>query len=154
MTSRLIQTCFRLGYDIILTRPLYTSRWHILQQACSQAFIKISRPPTACKFKVSWSLSLPFRGTYFTFPSRYLFTIGHLRIFSLTRWSSQIHTEFHVLRATRDTARSTYLSITGLSPSVARHSNVSSRLVDPYCCPTTPIVKTIGLGCSPFARRY
>jgi len=93
-------------------------------------------------------------GVLFTFPSRYCFTIGHTVVLSLTRWSSQIHTEFHVLRATRDTARSTYLSITGLSPSVARHSNVSSRLVDPYCCPTTPIVKTIGLGCSPFARRY
>ena len=93
-------------------------------------------------------------GVLFTFPSRYCFTIGHTVVLSLTRWSSQIHTEFHVLRATRDTARSTYLSITGLSPSVARHSNVSSRLVDPYCCPTTPIVKTIGLGYSPFARHY
>jgi len=86
--------------------------------------------------------------------TRYCFTIGHTVVLSLTRWSSQIHTEFHVLRATRDTARSTHLSITGLSPSMARHSNVSSRIVDPYCCPTTPIVKTIGLGYSPFARRY
>ena len=93
-------------------------------------------------------------GVLFTFPSRYYFTIGHLVIFSLTRWSSQIHTEFHVLRATRDTARLTHLSITGLSPSMARHSNASSRLVNPCCCPTTPIVKTIGLGFSPFARRY
>ena len=93
-------------------------------------------------------------GVLFTFPSRYCCAIGHTGVLSLTRWSSQIHTEFHVLRATRDTARSTHLSITGLSPSVARHSNVSSRIVGPYCCPTTPIVKTIGLGYSPFARRY
>ena len=35
-------------------------------------------------------------GVLFTFPSRYLFTIGHSRIFSLTRWSLQIHTRFHV----------------------------------------------------------
>ena len=34
-----------------------------------------------------------------------------------------------MLRATRDTARLTLLSITGLSPSVARHSNASSRFV-------------------------
>ena len=39
-------------------------------------------------------------GLLFTFPSRYLFTIGHSRIFSLTRWSSQIHTGFHVSHIT------------------------------------------------------
>ena len=43
-------------------------------------------------------------GVLFTFPSRYCFTIGHSGIFSLTRWSSLIHTEFHVLHATRDTS--------------------------------------------------
>ncbi len=34
----------------------------------------------------------------FTFPSRYLCTIGHQRVFSLTRWFSQIPTEFHLVR--------------------------------------------------------
>ena len=42
-------------------------------------------------------------GVLFTFPSRYCFAIGHSGIFSLTRWSSQIHTGFHVSHATRDT---------------------------------------------------
>jgi hypothetical protein len=41
----------------------------------------------------------------FTFPSRYWFTIGHQGVFRLRRWSSQIHTEFHGLRATWDPAR-------------------------------------------------
>src|SRR5574338_877384 len=41
-------------------------------------------------------------GVLFTFPSRYCFTIGHLGVFSLTRWSSLIHTGFHVSHATRD----------------------------------------------------
>ena len=41
-------------------------------------------------------------GVLFTFPSRYYFTIGHLGVFSLTRWSSLIHTGFHVPHATRD----------------------------------------------------
>ena len=40
-------------------------------------------------------------GVLFTFPSRYLFTIGYYHVFSLTRWSSQIPTEFHVLRGTQ-----------------------------------------------------
>ena len=38
----------------------------------------------------------------FTFPSRYLFTIGHQGVFRLRRWSSQIHTRFHEPRATRE----------------------------------------------------
>ena len=41
----------------------------------------------------------------FIFPSRYLFTIGHQGVFRLSKWSCQIHTEFHGLRATREHAR-------------------------------------------------
>jgi hypothetical protein len=44
----------------------------------------------------------------FTFPSRYLFTIGHQGVFRLRRWSSRIHTEFLGLRATWDPARESY----------------------------------------------
>ena len=44
----------------------------------------------------------PLQGFFFTFPSRYYFTIGDSGVFSLTRWSSQIHTGFHVPHATRD----------------------------------------------------
>ena len=58
-------------------------------------------------------------GVLFTFPSRYCFAIGHSGIFSLTRWSSQIHTGFHVSHATRDTATScSKFSTTGFSPSM------------------------------------
>ena len=42
----------------------------------------------------------------FTFPSRYWFTIGRQRVFSLARWSSQIPTGFHVSRGTQGTGRS------------------------------------------------
>jgi hypothetical protein len=41
-------------------------------------------------------------GVLFTFPSRYLFTIGHQVVFSLIQWSGLILTEFHVLRDTWD----------------------------------------------------
>ena len=41
-------------------------------------------------------------GVLFTFPSRYWFTIGHERVFSLGRWSSQIPTGLHVSRGTWD----------------------------------------------------
>jgi len=45
-------------------------------------------------------LFTPLSGVLFTFPSRYLFTIGRQVVFSLIPWSGQIHTEFHVHRAT------------------------------------------------------
>ena len=40
----------------------------------------------------------------FTFPSRYLFTIGLTGVFSLTGWARQIRAELHVFRVTQDTA--------------------------------------------------
>ena len=45
-------------------------------------------------------LLTPLTGVLFTFPSRYLSTIGLLVVFSLTRWSSQIQAGFHVSRLT------------------------------------------------------
>ncbi len=41
----------------------------------------------------------------FTFPSQYWFTIGHRWVFSLRWWSTQIHSGFHVSRATREIFR-------------------------------------------------
>ena len=37
----------------------------------------------------------------FTFPSRYLFAIGHRRVFRVGRWSSQLPTGFHVSGSTQ-----------------------------------------------------
>jgi hypothetical protein len=44
-------------------------------------------------------------GVLFTFPSRYLSAIGHQGVFSLTRWSWQIHGRFQESAATREHAR-------------------------------------------------
>ena len=41
----------------------------------------------------------------FTFPSRYLFTIGRQLVFSLTRWSARIHTRLHLYRVTQEHPR-------------------------------------------------
>src|SRR5262245_54080323 len=54
--------------------------------------------------------------------SRYSYTIGRQRVFSLAGWSPRIRTHFHVLSRTQDTARPLLLSPTGLSPSAADHS--------------------------------
>ena len=41
----------------------------------------------------------------FTFPSRYLCTIGRRGVFSLGSWSTQIPTGFHVSRGTRESCK-------------------------------------------------
>ena len=56
--------------------------------------------PTVCRHMVSGTISLPSRGT-FHHSLTVLSAIGHQEVFSLTRWSWQIHTTFHEYRATR-----------------------------------------------------
>ena len=128
------------------------------------------RASTACRHTVSGSISLPSRGT-FHLSLTVLFTIGHVRVFSLTGWSRQIQTEFHVYRPTWENINeSNKFSDTGLSPSLARPFLIYS--LNFYFCnsfrnlsistifPTTPILLSwqawhnIGLGYFHFARRY
>ena len=57
-------------------------------------------------------------GVLFTFPSRYWCAIGQARVFSLTGWSRQIQTGFHVPRLTWVPVKKLYSVLsTGLSPS-------------------------------------
>ena len=50
-------------------------------------------------------LFTPLAGVLFTFPSRYWFTIGRERVFSLAGWSRQIPAGFPVSRGTQDPRR-------------------------------------------------
>ena len=43
----------------------------------------------------------PLVGVLFTFPSRYLFAIGHQGVFRLGGWSPHVQTGFHVSRLTQ-----------------------------------------------------
>ncbi len=126
------------------------SRRLILQQARYHSF---NRALTACKLTVSCSISLPSRGS-FHLSLAVLCAIGHVVVFSLSRWSSMIQSGFLVPRPTRDSASILELSTTGLSPSLVQFSTASSSRRIPYRCPTTPLVITNGLGWSLFARRY
>src|SRR2546426_9381286 len=59
-------------------------------------------------------------GVLFAFPSRYWFTIGRSRVFSLGGWSPHLQTGCHVSRPTCLAPGSTSLaSGTGLSPTAA-----------------------------------
>ena len=79
-----------------------------MQKARGQAFLGRSQGIAlpllvGIRFQV---LFTPLTGVLFTFPSRYWFTIGRQRVFSLTRWSSWILAGFHVSRDTQGTHRS------------------------------------------------
>ena len=83
-------------------------------------------------------------GVLFAFPSRYWFTIGRSRVFSLGGWSPRLQTGCHVSRLTcRVLSTMTAISRTGLSPSIAELSR-SFRYRSHY--------QTQGF--SDFARRY
>ena len=86
-----------------------------MQKARSHT-LKCSYRLQAYGFRYSFT---PLFEVLFTFPSRYLFTIGLSGVFSLTRWSWLIHTEFLVFRATQDTTRFKLLTCTRLSLSLA-----------------------------------
>src|SRR6187431_3820209 len=59
-------------------------------------------------------------GVLFAFPSRYWFTIGRSRVFSLGGWSPHLQTGCHVSRPTCLALSSTPTSsVTGLSPAMA-----------------------------------
>ena len=88
------------------------------------------------RFQVSFT---PLVGVLFTFPSRYLFTIGHQGVFRLGGWSPHLRTGFHVPRPTQGSA--------GLYAygAVTRYGRPFQTVLLPASWP---------LACSAFARHY
>ena len=63
------------------------------------------------RFQVSFT---PLVGVLFTFPSRYLCTIGHQGVFRLGGWSPHVQTGFHVPRPTQGSSQ--HFRIRGYHP--------------------------------------
>ena len=121
LTKRPIQTRFPFGCVLNNTYPC--QRRYLVGSLCKRHAVTAyccSDRLYATGFRNSFT---PLRGVLFTFPSRYLCTIGLSGVFSLTGWSRLIHAEFLVIRVTQDTAGMTKASSTGLSPSMAELSN-------------------------------
>ena len=117
-TSRLYRL---ISHNIVTRRP-------VLQKVRRHTF---NRATSACKHRVSGSLSLPSRGA-FHLSLTVLYSIGHMVVFSLRRWSSFLPSGFLVSRRTPDScSRRSYLSSTGLLPSLTEFSN-SLRLGLPF----------------------
>ena len=109
---------------------------------------------SACKYRVSGSISLPSRGSFhrsFTV----LFTIGHQVVFRLGGWAPRLPTGLHVSDGTLDTVSSLKFSTTGLSPSVVGISITVRLTIKIPCTVHNPTgIATCGLAYFPFARRY
>jgi hypothetical protein len=83
----------------------------------------------------------PLTAVLFTFPSRYLFTIGRQLVFSLMPWSAQIHAKLHLDRVTQEIPRRA--SVFGYGPFTlcgAIFHSLHLTFALPQRAPTTPIV--------------
>ena len=78
-----------------LTLLITITRWPILQKVRHQTLVLCLL--VGARFQVLFHS--PF-GVLFTFPSRYLFAIGHMLVFSLRGWSPCLHNGFLVSGAT------------------------------------------------------
>src|SRR5690606_21832118 len=100
-------------------------------------------------------------GVLFTFPSRYSFTIGRGRVFSLGGWSPQIQSGLLEPQPTRVPAPQPcpHFAYRALTCYGGPFQAASTRMNT--CCGTSPAPApqprghmAPGLGSSPFARRY
>ncbi len=96
-TWRPIQTRFRYAYTYRLKLAANrNSLTHYTKGTPSPH--KRLRLLVGIRFQVYFT---PLVGVLFTFPSRYLFTIGHQGVFRLGGWSPHVQTGFHVPRPTQ-----------------------------------------------------
>jgi hypothetical protein len=109
LLNRPVKTCFRYGSSPNFHPAINLATYEQLVGSLSKRHAV--SPPTTRKRRVFLRLLVsiwfqvlfhPPLGVLFTFPSRYLFTIGHRRVFSLARWFWRIPTDFHLFRGTRD----------------------------------------------------
>ena len=99
-TERPVQTRFRCAYTYRLKLAANrNSLTHYTKGTPSPH--KRLRLLVGIRFQVYFT---PLIGVLFTFPSRYLFTIGHQGVFRLGGWSPHVQTGFHVSRLTQGSA--------------------------------------------------
>ena len=99
----------------------------------------------------------PLFEVLFTFPSRYWFTIGLRRVFSLGGWSRLFHARFLVSRVTQDSDRLRQKVAYGIITLYdAPFQDTSAFLMSCHVSVLQPRYcrNNIGLGCSRFARHY
>ena len=127
--TRPIQTRFRFGSIpyIVLNLAIYNNS---LDRSTKSTISHIYSALSACKHRVSGSLSLPSRGS-FHLSLTVLISIGHQVVFSLTGWSPLIHTRFLVSRTTLESTNLCSLFIYWTFTFYGMLSqNISTKLTD------------------------
>ena len=165
--SALVRTRFPYGFAYWLNLAAYHNSLAHFPRGTQSGFNAL---PLACRSMVSGSLSLPFRGSFHR-SLAVLCAIGQPGIFSLTRWSGLIPTTFHGGGGTWERipgrpAGFAYGAFT-LYGAVSQLLLLPTGFVTPRGAgsplrirPTTPSGlrlppwHPLGLGYSPFARRY
>ncbi len=134
-TERPVQTRFRCAYAYRLKLAANrNSLTHYTKGTLSPH--KRLQLLVGIRFQVYFT---PLIGVLFTFPSRYLFTIGHQGVFRLGGWSPHVQTRFHVPRLTQGLIR---LYVYG---AITRYGRTFQTVL---LIPNQP------LACSAFARHY
>ena len=115
--NRPIQTRFHFGSVpyLVLNLAIYNNS---LDRSTKSTISHLYSVLSACKHRVSGSISLPSRGS-FQLSITVLYAIGHQVVFRLGGWSLRLPTGFLVSDGTLDTAASKFLSLTGLLPTMA-----------------------------------
>ncbi len=94
---RPIKTRFRFGFGA--SRLNLATHRNSLARSTKSTWSHVKSASTACKHRVSGSISLPFRGS-FHLSLTVLCAIGHWLVFSLGGWSPLLPTRFLVSRGT------------------------------------------------------
>ena len=96
-TERPIQTRFRCAYTYRLKLAANRNSLTHYTKGTPSPHRRL-RLLVGIRFQVYFT---PLIGVLFTFPSRYLFAIGHQGVFRLGGWSPHVQTGFHVSRLTQ-----------------------------------------------------
>ena len=107
-----------------LTSPLRITSRLIMQKARGQAFRTEVRhsPPTACRYTVSGTISLPSQGFFSPFPHGTGSLSVSKKYLALRDGPRGFSRDFSCPAILRNLSRASHLSFTGLSPSMADRS--------------------------------
>ena len=94
----------------------------------------------------------PLIGVLFTFPSRYLFTIGHRVVLRLGGWSPHIQAGFHVSRPTQEFSKN--LPIRGYHPLWLTFPSYSGFFYNSYWPGPLSLVTTNGVSVDVLSSSY
>src|SRR5699024_9889227 len=141
--------------------PCSGARLSPLVAFCQTRLARLSKEPLVwgshCLYAYGFRIYFtPLTGVLFAFPSRYWFTIGRSRVFSLGGWSPHLQAGFHVSRPTCLTPSTTCaISSTGLSPAMAEVSTSFDYRTD-YHVKALPgsLAATAGISVDFFSSSY